>query len=214
MTLGGGCEVVLGAQHAVAGAETYIGLVEVGVGLIPAGGGCKEMVLRNLEGLPNVEGIDVFPAARAAFETIGLAKVSTSAEEAFALKILRGGDGVCMNPDRLLHAARTTALALARRGYQPPDPTRPIPVAGASGIAAMRASLYNMREARYISEYDEHIGAQLAHVICGGDVPAGTTVPESYLLRLEREVFLKLCGQKKTQERMQFMLKEGKPLRN
>ena len=214
MTLGGGCEVVLGAQHAVASAETYIGLVEVGVGLIPAGGGCKEMLIRNLAGLPNVEGMDVFPAARAAFETIGLAKVSTSAEDARGLRMLRDGDGIVMNPDRLLHAAKTTALALARRGYQPPDPTIEIPVAGESGIAAMRASLYNMREGRYISEYDEHIGTQLARIICGGDVPAGTLVGEQYLLDLEREVFLKLVGQKKSQERMQFMLKEGKPLRN
>ena len=214
MTLGGGCEVVLGAQHVVASAETYIGLVEVGVGLIPAGGGCKELVMRNVDGLPNVEGIDVFPAARAAFETIGLAKVSMSAEEAFAMKILRGGDAVCMNPDRLLHAAKTTALALARRGYQPPDPMREIPVAGEGGIAAMKTSLYNMREGRYISEYDEHIGSQLARILCGGEVPAGTKVSEAYLLQLEREVFLKLCGTKKTLDRMQFMLKEGKPLRN
>jgi len=214
MTLGGGCEVVLGAQHAVASAETYIGLVEVGVGLIPAGGGCKEMLIRNLAGLPNVEGMDVFPAARAAFETIGLAKVSTSAEDAHGLRMLRDGDGIVMNPDRLLHAAKITALALARRGYQPPDPALEIPVAGESGIAAMRASLYNMREGRYISEHDEHIGTQLARIICGGDVPAGTRVGEQYLLDLEREVFLKLVSQKKSQERMQFMLKEGKPLRN
>ena len=214
LALGGGCEMVLGAQHAVASAETYMGLVEVGVGLIPAGGGCKEMVLRNLDGMPNVDGVDVFPFVRAAFETIGLARVSTSAEDAFALRFLRDGDSLVMNPDRLLHAARTTALALARRGYQPPDRTREIPVAGEGGIAAIRASLYNMREGRYISEYDEHIGTQLARVLCGGDVPAGTKVNENYLLELEREMFLKLCGQKKSQDRMQFMLKEGKPLRN
>ena len=214
LALGGGCEVVLGAQHVVAGAETYLGLVEVGVGLIPAGGGCKEMVIRNLAGMPDVDGADVFPFARAAFETIGLAKVSTSAEEARALRFLRDGDAVVMNPDRLLHAARTTALALARRGYQPPDPTIEIPVAGESGIAAFRASLYNMREGRYISEYDEFVGGQLARVLCGGEVPSGTKVGEDYLLQLEREVFLKLVGQKKSQERMAFMLKEGKPLRN
>jgi 3-hydroxyacyl-CoA dehydrogenase len=214
MALGGGCEVVLGAQHAVASAETYLGLVEVGVGLIPAGGGCKEMLLRNVQCMPNVEGADVFPFARAAFETIGLAKVSASAEEARALRILRDGDAIVMNPDRLLHAAKTTALALARRGYQPPDPTVEIPVAGEGGIGAFRTSLYNMREGRYISEYDEYLGGQLARVICGGDVPSGTRVTEDYLLQLEREVFLGLCGQKKTQERMAFMLKEGKPLRN
>jgi 3-hydroxyacyl-CoA dehydrogenase len=119
-----------------------------------------------------------------------------------------------MNPDRLLHAAKTTALALARRGYQPPDRTREVQVAGEGGIAAIKASLYNMREGKYISEYDAHVGAQLGRVLCGGDLPAGTKVGEDYLLALEREVFLKLCGEKKTQDRMAFMLKEGKPLRN
>ena len=214
MTLGGGCEVVLGAQHAVASAETYIGLVEVGVGLIPAGGGCKELVLRNVEGLPNVDGVDPFLAARAAFECIGLAKVSTSAEEAFAMRIMRDGDSFVMNPDRLLSAAKAYALALARRGYQPPDPTVQIPVAGEGGIAAIKTQLYNMREGRAISEYDAYLGGELARVLCGGELAAGTKVTEDYLLQLEREVFLKLCGQKKTQERMAFMLKEGKPLRN
>jgi len=164
--------------------------------------------------MPDVSDVDVFPFVRAAFETIGLAKVSTSAEEAFALRLMRGGDSFVMNPDRLLHAAKTTALALARRGYQPPDRTREIPVAGEGGIAAIQASLYNMKEGRYISEYDAHIGAQLARIVCGGELPAGTKVSEDYLLNLEREVFLKLCGEKRTQDRMAFMLKEGKPLRN
>ncbi len=214
MTLGGGCEVVLGAQHVVASAETYIGLVEVGVGLIPAGGGCKELVLRNVEGLPNVDGVDPFLAARAAFECIGLAKVSTSAEEAFAMKILREGDTFVMNADGLLSAAKTFALALARRGYQAPDPTVEIAVAGENGVAAIKTQLYNMKEGRAISEYDAYLGGELARVLCGGDVPAGTRVREDYLLQLEREVFLRLCGQKKTQDRMAFMLKEGKPLRN
>jgi 3-hydroxyacyl-CoA dehydrogenase len=214
MTLGGGCEMVLGAQHVVASAETYMGLVEVGVGLVPAGGGCKEMVLRAIDGMPNVDDVDVFPFVRAAFETIGLAKVSTSAEEAFKLRLLRDGDSFVMNPDRLLHAAKTMALALARRGYQAPDRTREIPVAGEGGIAAIKASLYNMKEGKYISEYDAHIGAQLARILCGGELPAGTKVTEDYLLALEREVFMKLCGEKRTQDRMAFMLKEGKPLRN
>ena len=214
MVLGGGCEMVLGPQHVVASAETYIGLVEVGVGLIPAGGGCKEMVMRAVDAMPNVDDVDVFPFIRAAFETIGLARVSTSAEDAFALRFLRDGDSFVMNPDRLLHAAKTTALALARRGYQPPDRTREIPVAGEGGIAAIQASLYNMKEGKYISEYDAHIGAQLARVVCGGELAAGTKVTEDYLLALEREVFMKLCGEKRTQDRMAFMLKEGKPLRN
>ncbi len=214
MTLGGGCEVVLGAQHAVASAETYIGLVEVGVGLIPAGGGCKELVLRNVEGLPNVDGADPFLAARAAFEAIGLAKVSTSAEDAFATKILRTGDSFVMNADHLLHAAKTYALGLARRGYQPPDPMVQITIAGEGGIAAIKTQLYNMREGKAISEYDAYIGGELARILCGGELPAGTRVSEQYLLDLEREVFLRLVSQKKTQDRMAFMLKEGKPLRN
>ena len=214
MTLGGGCEVVLGAQHAVASAETYIGLVEVGVGLIPAGGGCKELVLRNVEGLPNVDGADPFLAARAAFEAIGLAKVSTSAEDAFATKILRTGDSFVMNADHLLHAAKTYALALARRGYQPPDPMVQITIAGEGGIAAIKTQLYNMREGKAISEYDAYLGGELARVLCGGELPAGTRVGEQFLLDLEREVFLRLVSQKKTQDRMAFMLKEGKPLRN
>lgn len=214
MALGGGCEVVLGAQHAVASAETYIGLVEMGVGLIPAGGGCKELVLRNVEGFPNVDGVDPFLAARAAFECIGLAKVSTSAEEAFAMKILRTGDSFVMNADHLLHAAKAYALALSRRGYQAPDPMVQIPIAGEGGIAAIRTQLYNMREGKAISEHDAYLGGELARVLCGGELPAGTRVSEQFLLDLEREVFLRVCGQKKTQDRMAFMLKEGKPLRN
>jgi 3-hydroxyacyl-CoA dehydrogenase len=130
------------------------------------------------------------------------------------MRILRDGDSFVMNPDRLLHAAKATALALARRGYQAPDPTVQIAVAGEGGIAAIKTQLYNMKEGRAISEYDAYLGGELARVLCGGEVPAGTKVGEDYLLQLEREVFLRLCGQKKTQERMQFMLKEGKPLRN
>ncbi|MCI0451535.1 MAG: 3-hydroxyacyl-CoA dehydrogenase NAD-binding domain-containing protein [Candidatus Latescibacteria bacterium] len=214
LALGGGCEVVLGAQHVVASAETYIGLVEVGVGLIPAGGGCKEMVLRNVHGLPNVDGADPFLAARAAFECIGLARVSTSAEDAFAMRMLRDGDSFVMNPDRVLRAAKVYALALAHRGYQPPDPMIEIPVAGEGGIATIKTQLYNMKEGRAISEYDAYLGGELARILCGGELPAGAKVSEDYLLQLEREVFLRLCGQKMTQDRMAFMLKEGKPLRN
>jgi 3-hydroxyacyl-CoA dehydrogenase len=214
LTLGGGCEVVLGAGHAVAAAETYIGLVELGVGLIPAGGGCKELLLRNLEGRPNVEGVDLFPFARGAFETIGLAKVATSAAEARELRFLRVCDAIAMNPDRLLSSAKAMALGLAGEGYRRPDPTVEVPVVGEGGIAAIRAQLFNMKEGGYISEYDAYLGGELARILCGGELPAGTMVSEPYLLDLEREVFLRLCGQRKSQDRMRYMLKNGKPLRN
>lgn len=214
VTVGGGCEVCLGAGHVVAAAETYIGLVEVGVGLIPAGGGCKEMLLRNLEGRPHIEGLDVFPYARAAFETIGLARVAGSAREAKEMKLLRRGDGIVMNRDRLLGSAKAMAVGLAAQGYRRPDRPSDFPVAGEGGIAAIRAQLYNMKEGGHISEYDAYLGGELARVLCGGEVPAGTLVSEQYMLDLEREVFLRLCGQRKTQDRMQHMLKTGKPLRN
>jgi len=214
MTLGGGCEMVLGAGHAYASAETYIGLVEVGVGLIPAGGGCKELLMRNLEGRPGVDGVDLFPYTRATFEAIGLAKVATSAVEARDTKILRQTDGIAMNPDRLLHSAKAMAWGLAAQGYRQPDPTIEVPVMGEGGIGAVKAQLYNMKEGGFISEYDAYLGGELARVICGGDVPSGTMVTEQYLLDMEREVFLRLCGQRKTQERIQHMLKKGKPLRN
>ncbi len=214
MTLGGGCEIMLGCPNVFASAETYTGLVEVGVGLIPAGGGCKELLIRNLEGMPRVDGIDLFPAVRAAFETIGLAKVSTSAVEAKQMRLLRHSDGVAMNPDRLLFSAKAMALGLATQGYRRPDPTIQIPVVGRTGIGAIKTNLYNMREGGFISEYDQYIGGELARILCGGELASGTLVDEQYLLDLEREVFLRLVGQRKTLERMQFMLKKGKPLRN
>ncbi|NIM20172.1 MAG: 3-hydroxyacyl-CoA dehydrogenase [Candidatus Latescibacteria bacterium] len=214
MTLGGGCEVCLGAGHVSAAAETYMGLVEVGVGLIPAGSGCKELLLRNLEGMPNVEGVDVFPYVRGAFETIGMGKVATSGDEARTFKFLRRSDGVTLNGDHLLYSAKAMAHGLAERGYRPPDPAMDIPVAGETGLAAIKLHLFNLREGKFISEYDEYLGGELARILCGGDVAYGTKVPEQYLLDLEREVFLRLCGQRKTQERMKYMLEKGKPLRN
>jgi 3-hydroxyacyl-CoA dehydrogenase len=214
LTLGGGCEVCLGAGHVFAAAETYIGLVELGVGLIPAGGGCKELLLRYLEGMPPVEDVDIFPSVRAAFETIGTAKVATSAEDARRLRFLRASDGVAVNPDRLLFLAKRMALALASPGYRAPDPAVAIPVVGESGIASVKTHLYLLREGKFITEYDEYLGGQLGTILCGGRVARGTKVSEEYLLDLEREVFLRLCGQPKTRERMQHMLKKGKPLRN
>lgn len=214
LTLGGGCEVCLGAGHVYASAETYIGLVEVGVGLIPAGGGCKELLLRQLEGRPLVEDLDLFPFVRAAFETIGLAKVATSADEARTLRLLRPADGVSLNSGRLLYYAKAMARGLSAQGYRPPDPTIEIPVLGRSGIASVKTHLYLLKEGKFISDYDAYLGGELATVLCGGKVLPGTTVSEQYLLDLERQVFLRLCGQPKTLERMQYMLKKGKPLRN
>jgi 3-hydroxyacyl-CoA dehydrogenase len=214
MTLGGGCEVCLGAGHIYASAETYIGLVELGVGLVPAGGGCKEMLLRQLEGRPRVEGADLFPFVRAAFETVGMAAVATSAEEAKLLRFLRRSDGISLNPQRLIHYAKAMALGLAASGYRPPDPTMEIPVVGESGMASIKTHLYMLKEGKFISEYDAYLWAELATILCGGRLPAGTMVSEQHILDLEREVFLRLCGQRKTLERIQHMLKKGKPLRN
>ncbi len=214
MTLGGGCEVCLGAGRAYAASETYMGLVEVGVGLIPSGGGCTNLLIRNLEGKPNIAGVDLFPYARSAFETIGMGKVATSADEAKALRFLRKSDGMTLNSDHLLYGAMAMALGLSAQGYRPPDPTTEIPVTGEGGISAIRVHLFNLREGNFISEYDEYLGGELARVLCGGSVPAGMKVSEQYLLDLEREVFLRLCGQRKTQERMKYMLEKGKPLRN
>ena len=214
MTLGGGCEVCLGAQHVYASAETYIGLVELGVGLIPAGGGCKEMLMRQLEGAPLVDDVDLFAFVRAAFETIGMAKVATSANEAKTLRFLRSSDGISLNPGRLLYYAKAMAKGLATQGYRPPDPTIEIPVVGENGLGAIKAHLYLLKEAGFVSEYDAYLGGQLATILCGGNVLKGTMVTEQYLLDLERRVFLSLCGQRKTLERMQHMLKKGKPLRN
>jgi 3-hydroxyacyl-CoA dehydrogenase len=214
LTLAGGCEVCLGAGHVYASAETYIGLVELGVGLIPAGGGCKEVLVRQMEGRPVVDDLDLFPFVRAAFETIGMAKVAASAEEAKTLGLMRSSDGVTLNPGQLLYRAKAMARGLASQGYRPPDPTATIPVVGTNGLGAFKAYLFQMEESGFISEYDAYLGSQLATILCGGEVLQGTEVTEDYLLDLERQVFLRLCGQRKTLERIQHMLKKGKPLRN
>jgi len=200
MALGGGCEVVLHAARAQASAETYMGLVEIGVGVIPAGGGCKEMLLR----LGN---------AKAAFELIGYARMSGSAAHARELGLLRAEDGISMNPERLVADAKSAALALTAN-YVPGMPRQDIAVEGEAGFAALKLSLYLAREGGYISEYDAVVGEKLAQVLSGGRPAGPQTVSEQYLLDLEREAFLSLCGQRKTQERMEYMLRHGKPLRN
>jgi 3-hydroxyacyl-CoA dehydrogenase len=212
MALGGGCEVTLHADKVRAAAESYIGLVEVGVGLIPAGGGVKEMVLRATEGARPDE--DLLPRLRKVSETIAMARVSTSAVEAGDLGFLRDGDLITMNRDRLIEDAKQTALALVREGYVPPRRRTDIPVPGEPALAAIKLAVHMMVRGGFISEYDAHVARKLGAVITGGDLSRRTLVSEQYLLDLEREAFVSLCGERKTQERIQHTLKTGKPLRN
>jgi len=213
LTLGGGCEVAMQSAATVAGAELYMGLVEVGVGLIPGGGGCKEMVFRQLGGISPDVAYDPGPFVAQAFEQIGLAKVSSSAEEARRFGTLRQQDRVILNPDHLLSEAKRVALGLVTGGYQPPRPSR-VRLPGRSGSAAIELFLYQMAEGGHATEHDVTIGKRLAHILTGGDVPSGTMVSEQQLLDLEREVFLSLCGEEKTVARIQHMLQTNKPLRN
>jgi len=212
MTLGGGAEYTLHADAVVAHAETYMGLVEIGVGLLPAGGGTKEMCLRAVE-LARRNGADVSPFLFKHFQQIGMAKVSMGAMELFGMNYLRHGDSVTMDRSRLIADAKQKALALAVN-YRPQRPVENLPAPGRSLAASIKSQLWNMRQGGFVTEYEEYLGGVIAEVICGGDVPAGTPISEEYLLKLEREAFLKLCGQKKTAERVQHMLKKGKPLRN
>jgi len=212
MTLGGGAEYTLHADAVVAHAETYMGLVEIGVGLLPAGGGTKEMCLRAVE-LARRYNTDVSPFLFRNFQNIGMAKVSMGAAELWDLGYLRRGDAITMDRDRLIADAKQKVLALASN-YRPSLPVENLPAPGRSVAASIKSQLWNMRQGGFITEYEELLGATIADVLCGGDVPAGTPISEEYLLRLEREAFLRLCGQKKTAERIQHMLQKGKPLRN
>jgi 3-hydroxyacyl-CoA dehydrogenase len=200
MALGGGCEIALHAARVQASAELYIGMVETGVGVIPGGGGCKEAILR-------------LGDAKRAFELIGYAKVSSSAEEARHLGLLRDGDAVSMNRERLIADAKAQALVVAEN-YAPGVPRQDIKVGGDSTYALLKLGLYMARQGNYITEYDTVVGEKLAYVLSGGRSTGEQTVSEHYLLDLEREAFLSLCGRPETQQRMQHMLKTGKPLRN
>jgi 3-hydroxyacyl-CoA dehydrogenase len=213
MTLAGGCEICLASDRIRAAAETYMGLVEVGVGLIPAGGGCKELLWRHQEGVPNDLPMDLFPLVQRVFQTIGLAKVSGSATEARQLGFLHASDRITVQRDYLLYDARQTVLDMVAEGYTPPQPPR-LRMAGRSGYGNLLAALYNMETARFISSHDRHIGKKLAYVLSGGDIPEGSTVPEQHVLDLEREAFLSLCGDPSSQARMQHMLETGQALRN
>jgi len=214
MALGGGCEVTLHGDRAQAAAETYIGLVEVGVGLIPAGGGTKEMLARAVEGIVLTPQTDLLPPVQRVFETIGFAKVSTSGPDARRIGYLRDVDAVTMNRDRLIADAKERALERVREGYQPPVPRTAIPVGGDNVRAALDLGVHLALRAARISEHDALVGRKLAWILAGGSLPNATLVGEQYLLDLEREAFLSLCGEPKTLERIQFTLKTGKTLRN
>jgi 3-hydroxyacyl-CoA dehydrogenase len=213
MALGGGCEVVMAGNATRAAAEAYIGLVEMGAGVIPAGGGCTRLYQRCVANLTDGSG-DLYPALKAGFETIGMAKVSTSAEEARDLGFLRPQESWSMNRRHLTADAKDTALVLARSSFQAPTPDVAIPVMGRGGVAVVEAALVNMHEGRFISDHDRTIGRELGRILSGGDVAGPTTVSHQHLLDLECESFLKLCGESKTHERMLALLKTGKPVRN
>lgn len=213
MTLGGGTEVCLPAAHIQASSETYMGLVEVGVGLIPGGSGNKELYLKHLENMPNGVEFDLQKVANKVFESIAMAKVSTSGEEARDNNFLNLADGISVNGDHLLYDAKQAVLALHEKGYKPPV-RKKVPVVGETGYATLLLGAQAMLYSGYISEHDLKIAKKLAYVIAGGKVPYGTEVDEQYLLDLEREAFLSLVAEPKSQQRMQHMLLKGKPLRN
>jgi len=214
LTLGGGCEIALHGDRVQAAAETYMGQVEVGVGLVPGGGGAKELYARAVDHLPPAVQVDLLPFAQRVFELIGFATVSTSAAHARELGLLRDADAVSMNRDRLLEDAKALALERVREGYQPPVRRTAIPVGGETLLAALKLGVHLAWRAGRISDHDAVVGRALANIIAGGRLPHQTTVGEQYLLDLEREAFKSLCGEKKTQERIQYTLKTGKTLRN
>ncbi len=213
MTLGGGAEVCLPASSIQAAQETYIGLVEAGVGLIPGGGGNKELYIKQVRDLPQGIEFDLQKAANKVFETIATAKVSTSAAEGHENGFLNKRDAISVNTDHLLHDAKQKVLALSKAGYEPPKREK-IPVVGEAGYSAMLLGAKSLAFGGYASEHDVKIADKLAFVLAGGRLQSGTLVDEQYLLDLEREAFLSLIGERKTQERMQHMLLKGKPLRN
>jgi 3-hydroxyacyl-CoA dehydrogenase len=220
LALGGGCEVSLHAAARQPHAELYMGLVEVGVGLLPGGGGCKEMLLRAVDSAASIrpdsrgESVELMEAMKKAFETIAMAKVSTSANEARGLGFLSSSDRITMNRERVLSDAKARALELARAGYEPPVMRTDIPAPGENILAALKMGVHLMRQGEYISAHEQKLATKIAEVLCGGNVTPGTPIGEQYVLDLEREAFKSLCGEKKTQERIQFTLKTGKTLRN
>jgi 3-hydroxyacyl-CoA dehydrogenase len=220
LTLGGGCEVSLHAAARQPHAELYMGQVEAGVGLLPGAGGCKEMTLRAVEATHTAqtvnvaESVEMNDAVRKAFQTVAMGKVSTSAFEARELGFLNVADRITMNRDRVLTDAKSRALELAREGYRAPSPRTDIPAPGANILATLKLGVHLMRQGEFISDHDVKVATKIAEVLCGGALTPGTPVSEQYLLDLEREAFKSLCGERKTQERIQYTLKTGKTLRN
>ncbi len=213
LAIGGGCEILLHADKVIAAAESYIGLVETGIGMIPAGAGTKESVLRNSDETHVGEPENILLQKR--FLNIAMAKVSTSAHEAYDLGILRKGtDEICMNLNRRIARAKKSVIELFDNGYVMPVERKNINVQGRSGLGLLYTGINAMRTAKYVSDHDVLIAKKLAYVMCGGDLSQPTKVSEQYLLDLERETFLSLAAERKTQERLQHMLKTGKPLRN
>ena len=220
MTLGGGTEITLHAHARQPHAELYAGLVEVGVGLLPGGGGCKEMTIRAIHKATHIrpqgrgESVELMEAMKQAFEIVAMAKVSTSALEAKNYGFISPGDNITMNRERVLTDAKERALELVHEGYRPLTMRHDIPAPGESILATLKMGVHIMRQGEFISDHEVKIAGKVAEVLCGGDVNPGTLVSEQYLLDLEREAFKSLCGEKKTQERIQYTLKTGKTLRN
>jgi 3-hydroxyacyl-CoA dehydrogenase len=227
LTFGGGAEICLHAARRQPHAETYIGLVESGVGLIPGGGGTKEMLLKAVDAAAALappdprdpparfaQSAELAAALKRSLETIAMAKVSTSAAEARTLGLLSLSDRITLNRDRLLLDAKSLAAELAAAGYTPPVPRTQIPAPGLNALGALETGIFLMGEAGYASDHDQKVARWAAYILSGGRITAGTPVSELYLLDLEREAFLSLCGERKTQERIAFTLKTGKPLRN
>jgi 3-hydroxyacyl-CoA dehydrogenase len=213
LALGGGCEIVMHASRVVASSEAYIGLVEPGAGVIPAGGGTKEILRRVVNPPMRTENSNVLPYLQHAFLQIGQARVATSAEEAREMAMLNPQDRIVMNRSHLLVEAKREVLHMIEGGYHPPAPEL-IYAAGRDMQSALRVGAWMFKEGKYISEHDHLIASKLAYVMCGGELTRPQWVSEQYILDLEREAFLSLCGEKKTQERMWSILQTGKPLRN
>lgn len=229
MTLGGGAEIMMAADRIVAASESYIGQVEVGAGVIPAGGGCKELLIRALEGMPG--GLAAFgngrkrgalqfapepdpnPALAQVFQAIGTAQVAQSAVEARNLGFLRNSDTIVPNLDHIVYVAKETVISLDAQGYTPPAPVK-LPVLGEGSRALLDLAAQTMVWSKFASEHDQVVARKLSYVLTGGDRPAGTLADEEYFLDLEREAFVSLCGEPKTMERMKHLLDTGRPLRN
>jgi 3-hydroxyacyl-CoA dehydrogenase len=213
MALGGGAEVTMYASRVVAAAELYIGMVEFGAGVIPAGGGTKEMLRRIVNPPMRTQNADALPFLQRVFEQIGMAKVATSAEESRQMGILGVADRIVMNRDLLISEAKKEVIHMAMTGYRPPVPEK-IYAAGRDALGALRVAIYMMKEGKYITEYEAYMAKKLANVMTGGELSRPTWVDEQYILDLEREAFLSLCGEEKTRQRMMSLLQTGKPLRN